>query len=89
MSRQADEGVEVLRAIWSAQGQSPAGLDDPTTPAKTCKKMADVGFDGLAGGGEDLRSAWRSRLAAEGKLNPSAGTVADLVMEQAPARPRP
>ena len=41
--------------------------------------MADINFDGLAAEDEDLRTAWRSRLAREGKLNPAAGTVADLV----------
>ena len=41
--------------------------------------MADINFDGLAGEDEDVRTAWRSRLAREGKLNTAGGTVADLV----------
>ena len=31
--------------------------------------MADVGFGGMAGPEEDLRTAWRNKLAREGKLN--------------------
>jgi hypothetical protein len=45
--------------------------------------MADVGFAGMAGPDEDLRTAWRNRLAREGKLNAEGGSVADLVLGQA------
>jgi hypothetical protein len=37
----------------------------------------------MAGPEEDLRTAWRNRLAREGKLNADSGTVADLVLGQA------
>ncbi len=77
MSDQPDEALGVLRGIWAAQGQTSADLEDCETRA--CKRMADINFDGLAAEDEDLRTAWRSRLAREGKLNPAAGTVADLV----------
>jgi hypothetical protein len=43
--------------------------------------MADVGFDGLAEETDgDLRLAWRSQLAREGKLDRGAGSVRDLVL---------
>lgn len=77
MSDQPDDALGVLRGIWAAQGQTSADLDDCDT--KACKRMADINFDGLAAGDEDLRTAWRSRLAREGKLNTAGGTVADLV----------
>jgi len=86
MSHQPDEGIEVLRAVWSAQGQSGADLDEAAGAEKSCKKMTDVGFDGLAGADEDLRSAWRARLQREGKLNPGGGTIRDLIMGPAEAR---
>jgi hypothetical protein len=93
MTRQPDEALEVLRGIWSAQGQTSADLDDldDAGHTKACKRMADVGFDGLAmkGAGEaggDVRSAWRDRLEREGKLNPEAGSVRDLVLGQSQAR---
>ena len=76
MSDQPDDALGVLRGIWAAQGQT-LDLDDEGEP-KSCKRMADINFDGLAAGDEDLRAAWRSRLAREGKLN-SDSSVADLV----------
>jgi hypothetical protein len=73
-----DEALEVLRGIWSAQGQTSADLDDIGT-GKSCKRMADVGFGQVDGTEDDLRAAWRDRLAREGKLSKD-GTVADLVL---------
>ena len=60
----------------------PRGLDRPGSDRrgcrgglrhiKACKQMADVGFDGLADETDgDLRLAWRTQLAREGKLNPT------------------
>lgn len=90
MSRQSDEALEVLRGVWDAQGQTSADLDETLDTPKSCKRMADVGFDGMAGAnagvGGDLRSAWRATLQREGKLNPDAGSVADLVLRPAEAR---
>jgi len=88
MSREPDEALEVLRAVWSAQGQTSADLDEACGPAKSCKRMADVGFDGLAGadGDVDLRTAWRARLEREGKLTPGTGSVRDLVFGSAESR---
>ena len=88
MSREPDEALEVLREVWSAQGQTSADLDEACGPAKSCKRMADVGFDGLAGadGDVDLRTAWRARLEREGKLTPGTGSVRDLVFGSAESR---
>lgn len=82
MSREPDEALEVLRGIWSAQGQTSADLDDMGT-GKSCKRMADVGFGELADAEDDLRAAWRDRLEREGKLSPDGGTVADLILRPA------
>jgi hypothetical protein len=86
MSGQADEAREVLREVWKAQGQGSEELDEACGTAKSCKKMADVGFDGLAGSDGDLRSAWRDQLRREGKLNPRAGSIRDLVLGPAEIR---
>jgi hypothetical protein len=96
MSGQPDDALEVLREVWSAQGQTSADLDAACEQTKSCKKMADVGFDGLAdavadpgtgtGTGRDLRTAWRDQLRREGKLNPEAGSVRDLVLDPGQAR---
>ncbi len=86
MSRRSDEALEVLRGIWSAQGQTSGDLGEAFGPQKSCKKMTEVGFDGLAGADGDLRSAWRARLRREGKLNAEAGTIGDLVLRSAEVR---
>jgi hypothetical protein len=96
MSGQPDDALEVLREVWSAQGQASSDLDAACGEAKSCKKMADVGFDGLADAvagpgteaspGRDLRAAWRDQLRREGKLNPAAGSVRDLVLGPGQAR---
>jgi hypothetical protein len=83
---QPDDALEVLRGVWSAQGQSSADLDEACGTTKSCKKMADVGFDGMAGADGDLRAAWRERLRREGKLDPQADTIRDLIL--GPAEPR-
>jgi hypothetical protein len=78
MSGEPGEALEVLRGIWSAQGQTSANLDDLDT-GRACKRMADVGFSEMAGAEDDQRAAWRDRLEREGKLS-NGGTVADLVL---------
>jgi hypothetical protein len=83
---ESDDAAEVLRAIWDAGGRDRDALDEVCGPRKSCKNMKHVGFDGMAEPGADLRAAWRERLAREGKLNPSGGSVRDLVMGR---RPKP
>jgi hypothetical protein len=86
MSRQPEEALEVLRGVWSAQGQSSTDLADALGTKKSCKNMASIGFDGLADADGDLRSAWRATLKREGKLNPEAGSIGDLVLGAAEPR---
>jgi hypothetical protein len=81
MSQEPDEAIEVLREVWSAQGQTIADLDD-ASGTKSCKRMADVGFDAMAQDG-DLRAGWRAQLEREGKLDPGTGSVRDLVLGSA------
>ena len=81
MSGDSEEVLDVLREVWSAQGQTAENVDDDCGPTKACKRMADVGFDGLAEETDgDLRLAWRTQLAREGKLNRGGGSVRDLVL---------
>ena len=77
MSNEPGEALEVLRGIWSAQGQSGADLDEASGHGKSCKNMANVGFGETD---EDLRAAWRGRLEREGKLKTGGGSVKDLVL---------
>ncbi len=76
-----DEALEVLRTVWSAQGQTAEDVEEACGNTKSCQRMSDVGFNGLAEETDgDLRVAWRTQLAREGKLNPDAGSVRDLVL---------
>ena len=80
MAHQPDEAVEALRAVWAADGQRADDLDEAFRPAKSCRNMKDVTFDGMAEPGSDLSAAWRERLRREGKLSTSGGSIRDLVM---------
>ncbi len=81
MSGNTEEVLGVLREVWSAQGQTAEDVEEACGPARSCKRMTDVGFDGLAEETDgDLRLAWRTQLAREGKLNQDAGSLRDLVM---------
>jgi hypothetical protein len=82
MTREPDEALDVLRGIWSAQGQTSADLDEIGT-GKSCKRMSDVGFGEVDSGDGDMRAAWRDRLEREGKLSKDGGSVADLVLPPA------
>ena len=88
MGAERAEALEVLRDVWRGQAQSVADLDDSCE--SHCKKMTDagVGFDDYAAGDAvDRVTAWRARLAREGKLS-SAGSLADLILRPAePAEP--
>jgi hypothetical protein len=86
MSREPDETLDVLRGVWSARGQSAEDLEEAFGTGKSCKRMANVGFTGMAEDDDDLRAAWRDRLRREGKLNREGGSVADLVIGPAERR---
>ena len=80
MNPQPDDTVDVLRAIWAADGQGSGDLDDECGPTKNCKNMKDVSFDGMAEPGTDLTDAWREKLRREGKLSTAGGSIRDLVL---------
>ena len=81
MTGNTEDALDVLRGVWNAQGQTAQDIEEACGNTKSCKRMADVGFDGLAEETDgDLRLAWRTQLAREGKLNPDAGSVRDLVL---------
>ena len=75
----ATEDRGVLRSIWAAEGQR-LEVDEDVSPTKACRNMKDVTFDGLAEPGSDLTTAWKDRLAREGKLSTAGGSIRDLVL---------
>ena len=67
MTRSPDEtpdALEVLWEVWSAQGQTSADVEEARRHGKSCKRIDDVGFDGMADDDGDLRSAWRTGWSA-------------------------
>jgi hypothetical protein len=87
MTEQSDDAREVLRAMWAAEGETGAAIDEDIPAKKVCRNMKDVSFDGMAEPGSDLREAWRDRLEREGKLNTSGHSIRDLVLGADAPRP--
>ena len=80
MSVESSEAKQLLQNIWQVQGETLPETDEDCSPTKACKNVKDMNFDGFADEGMDLRSAWRERLAREGKLATGSGTIRDLVL---------
>jgi len=81
MTRQPEDAVDVLRAVWSAEGATGADLDAAVGGhRKTCKNAKHMTFEGFAAGEEDVRTAWRTRLEREGKLAEGGQSIRDLVL---------
>lgn len=76
----AENARQILRSVWDAQGNPEAELDEECSPNKVCKNMQGITFDGFAEPGADIGTAWREKLAREGKLNTSSGSIRDLVL---------
>ncbi|MDP1719598.1 MAG: hypothetical protein Q8L08_01140 [Candidatus Nanopelagicaceae bacterium] len=76
----AENAHQILRSVWDAKGSPAAELDEECSPNKVCKNMQGISFDGFAEPGADIGAAWREKLAREGKLNASTGSIRDLVL---------
>ena len=87
MADPSDDGVQVLRTLWSAEDRDRSEVDEECGPVKPCRNMKDVGFEGFGVEGADLKDVWRERLAREGKLGSSS--IRDLVDGPADATPGP
>ncbi len=80
MLNETEKAKDTLRSIWASQAEEVPQLDEDCTPNKACKNMKDVTFDGFAEDGVDLATAWKQKLAREGKLNSGSGSIRDLVL---------
>lgn len=74
-----DTTADVLQSVWMVS-HDHFELDEHCSPTKPCRNMKGVTFDGYAEPGSDIGAAWRARLAREGKLDDSGGTIRDLVL---------
>jgi hypothetical protein len=71
---------EIVASVWQSATDA-IDLDEDCSPNKVCRNMTHVSFDGFGEG--DTKQAWRSLLEREGKIDPSAGSLADLVFGEA------
>ena len=71
---------DVLTSVSETQGDLATTLDEECSPTKVCRNMQGIDFSGFAEGETDLRSAWRERLAREGKLSESGQSIRDIVL---------
>jgi hypothetical protein len=81
MTGQDDTTADVLQSVWTTS-HDHTELDEDCSPNKSCRNMKDVTFDGYAEPGTDLGAAWRAKLAREGKLAPTGGSVRELILGQ-------
>lgn len=79
MSDNNETAGEVLRNIWQGNPDQLVELDEECNPNKVCRNMKEVSFEGFGDEGGDVASAWKAKLAREGKLA-TGNTIADLVL---------
>lgn len=75
--------LSVLRDIWTAREQRGADLAELGGHGKACKNMRHLGFHGMGdddAGADDIRAAWKAQLEREGKLDPEAESVRELML---------
>ncbi len=78
MTGREETTSDTVFSVWQTAPQS-VELDEDCSPTKACRNMAHVTFDGYGEEDGDATDSWRSRLEREGKLDGSAGSLADLV----------
>lgn len=78
MTQSSEQAAEVMKAVWQGNPGTMAELDDECNPNKVCRNMKDVTYDGFGDDGESVASAWKAKLAREGKLA-TGGSIADLI----------
>lgn len=80
MRDDSDIGHDARQSVWAADGGAAPALDEDCSPTKNCRNMQGISFAGFAEPGMDLHDAWRERLTREGKLDPAAESIRDLVL---------
>ena len=80
MTARDETTADVLQSVWAVAHDHD--LDEDCSPTKSCRNMKGVTFDGYAEPGSDIGAAWRAKLAREGKLSASEGSVRDLGLGQ-------
>ena len=86
MSTQDSTPLGILRGVWNAGDQGVTNIDEIDAP-NICKRTEGLDFGNFGdaegvGSSGDLRTAWRAKLAREGKLvtGPEAVSLRQLVL---------
>lgn len=74
-----DEMSKVLADVWQGATESREETEAACGVTKVCRNMKDVTFDGMAGPGADLATAWREKLRREGKIPSGAQSVGEII----------
>ena len=80
MTNESDDAKATLKSLWASTEPAEFAVDEDCSPTKSCKNMKDITFDGFAEPGSDLRTAWKQKLAREGKLRTSGDSIRKLVL---------
>ena len=81
MSEETATAAEAIKSIWQANPATMAELDEECNPNKVCRNMKDVTYEGFGEEGTSVATAWKAKLAREGKLA-SGGSIGDLILGQ-------
>lgn len=83
MNPSSNDADDPIRSIWATEEQTgEETFDEDCSPTRVCRNAREFSFDGIAAEGSDLQTAWRDTLEREGKLNPAAESIRDLVLGQ-------
>jgi hypothetical protein len=80
-----DDTEDASETMWANGQESATDFDEDCSPTKVCRNAREFSFDGFAEEGGDLQTAWRDKLAREGKLSGSAESIHDLVFGRPPS----
>ncbi len=84
MTARFEEPDDPTRDMWATEEQAGDDtFDEDCSPTRVCRNARAFSFEGIAGEGGDLKSAWRETLEREGKLSQSTESIRDLVLGQA------
>lgn len=78
------DAVTALKASWGGEGASREEIDAAVGATKVCRNMQEVNFEAAnfqsgSDTGADLGTAWRAKLAREGKISPGSQSLGDLI----------
>ena len=81
MSEETAVAADAIKSIWQSNPSTMAELDDECNPNKVCRNMKDVTYEGFGEEGTSVATAWKAKLAREGKLA-TGGSIGDLILGQ-------